>query len=399
MIVEFMRNKMVDVAHLDAETLSVHGVLTDSIYSLELDFKVRISDLVCSEVEGRWLRWTTPQCPRALTFLNEADGFCLAPGIDARIHKTMGRRACRHFANLFIECAYAVRETVKMLRWQAAVVSEPDLTLRDFIERGADDGSATSAEMQNPASSEETLASAVSASNGKASGKFPADVGQSSAGAAVGNQERGFVIDLHLHTAPASPCASSSVDEMIVEAKRIGLDGICLSDHNYLWSAEAVQALREKHNFLVLRVNEIVTEQGDMLVFGFYEDVQGIIRLAELKQRVAAVGGFIVAAHPFRGFLTFGADDVGLTPEKAMAREMFKWVDGVECLNGKVTVTENGLARHVATGLGLPATGGSDAHDVSTVGVCATAFESEIKSEEDLLAALKAGKYRPVNFR
>ena len=82
-----------------------------------------------------------------------------------------------------------------------------------------------------------------------------------------------------------------------------------------------------------------------------------------------------------------------------MAREMFKWVGGVETLNGKVTATENGLAQNVANGLGLSATGGSDAHDVSTVGAYATVFERAINSEEELLAALKEGKYRPVTFR
>ena len=393
-MLEFMRNKVVNVARLDEETLSVHGILDDSIYSLEINFKVNISDLICFAVEGRWLRWTTPECPRALTFLDEVEGFCLKVGIDEKIHKTMGRRACRHFANLFIECGYAARETAKMLSWQAALEEDCELTFKQFMLNGgaAVAGSSVISEKQK-------------ASSGPVSGDAEV-IRQTPVWTAVSTVSEGrasasgnFVIDLHLHTFPASPCASDSVDAMIEEAKRIGLQGVCLSDHNYVWSADAVQVLREKHDFLVLRVNEIVTEQGDMLVFGFYEDVQGIIKLAELKKQVAAVGGFIVAAHPFRGFLTFGADDVGLTAEKAMAREMFKWVDGVETLNGKVTVTENGLALDVANGLGLPATGGSDAHDVSTVGLYATAFEQVINSEEELLAALKEGKYRPVTFR
>lgn len=399
MMLEFMRNKVVDVARLDEETLSVHGVLDDSIYSLELDFKVNVGDLVCSAVEGRWLRWTTPQCPQALTFLEEANGFCLAEGIDNKIHKTVGRRACRHFANLFIECAYAVRETVKLLQWQEAVGNEPDLSFKDFLERGsvAGEPAVAIAERVEPVEKSEPISSSLVAK--KNSGGISSVANESLTGDHGKSDSVGFVIDLHLHTAPASPCASSSVDAMIEEAKRIGLDGICLSDHNYVWSQDAVWALREKHDFLVLRANEIVTEQGDMLVFGFYEDVQGIIKLAELKKRVAAVDGFIVAAHPFRGFLTFGADDVGLTAEKAMAREMFKWVGGVEILNGKVTATENGLAQNVANGLGLSAIGGSDAHDVSTVGVYATAFEQQINSEEELLFALKEGRCRPVTFR
>ncbi len=388
---DFMRHKVVNVAQLDQETLGVHGILDDSIYSIELNFKVHISDLVCSEIEGRWLRWTTTECPKAIDFLKEADGFCLKPGIDDKIHKTVGRRSCRHFANLFIECGHAVRETVKLIHWEQANATDPEISLKQFMQN----------EEQMPAAQAvedpPEIPSATVSENQESPPKSAVQSPKIS-GPGQFNGE-GFVIDMHLHTSPASPCASDSVDAMIEEAKRIGLNGICLSDHNHVWPAEEVQALREKHDFTVLRANEIITEQGDMLVFGFDEDIKGIIKLVALKEKVAAVGGFIVAAHPFRGFLTFGADDVGLTIEKAMDREAFKWVDGVETRNGKVTDTENELAVKVAGGLGLPATGGSDAHDVSTVGTYATVFEQAIDSEQTLLAALKQGRYRPVAFR
>jgi hypothetical protein len=71
----------------------------------------------------------------------------------------------------------------------------------------------------------------------------------------------------------------------------------------------------------------------------------------------------------------------------------------VETLSGKVTATENSFAQNVAKGLGLPATGDSDAHDVSTVGTYATAFEQTINSEKELLSTLKEGRYQPVTFR
>ncbi|MCK5915837.1 MAG: hypothetical protein KAG92_06830, partial [Deltaproteobacteria bacterium] len=85
MISEFNRNKVIDVARLDEATLAVHGILDDTIYSLELDFNVNISDLTCFNVVGRWLRWTTPECPEALKFLAQAEGFCLALGIEDKI--------------------------------------------------------------------------------------------------------------------------------------------------------------------------------------------------------------------------------------------------------------------------------------------------------------------------
>lgn len=395
---DFMRNKVVDVARLDQDTLEVHGILDDSIYSLELDFRVNISDLICSDIKGRWLRWTTPECPRATDFLNEAEGFCLKAGIDDKIHKTIGRHACRHFANLFIECGYAVRETVKLLDWQEARKENPGLSFKQFM---GNDKMVAVVESSVGMETQNTSSGGLSEKDA-ASEKSPKSPEREAPATVSGKPYSGqgnFVIDMHVHTSPASPCASDSVDAMIEAAKGIGLQGICLTDHNYVWSAEAVLALREKHDFLVLRANEIITEQGDMLVFGFYENLQGITKLADLKKQVAAVGGFIVAAHPFRGFLTFGADDVGLTSDSAMAREMFKWVNGVETLNGKVTDTENKLARDVAKGLGLSSTGGSDAHDASTLGVYATAFDEIIDSEESLLAALKQGRYHPVVFR
>ena len=352
MSLEFMRSKLVNVTRADAGNLAVHGVLDDSIYSLELDFKVRLDDLAIHQISGRWLRWTTPECPRALDFLNEAEGFLLDDELDPRIHKSLGRRACRHFANLFLECAEAARAAVAGLEREAAAVV------------------ATPAAAETPAAQ-------------PAAEKLVPRPGE-------------FLVDLHLHTAPASPCASDPVAAMIEAARARGLDAVCLTDHNFLWDEDEVVRLREKYDFPIFRGNEIVSDQGDMLVFGFYEEIRGVIALPELKKRVAAAGGVVIAAHPFRGFLTFGAGDVGLTVAQARQREMFKWVDGIEGLNGRVTEAENRLAREVAASLGLFTTGGSDAHQISEVGLYVTAFPEPVEDESRLVAALRAGSGRPV---
>jgi predicted metal-dependent phosphoesterase TrpH len=208
-----------------------------------------------------------------------------------------------------------------------------------------------------------------------------------------------MTIDLHVHTYPASPCSSASVDPLIEEAKRIGLDGICLTDHNHVWDPARVEELQQKHGFLILRGNEITTNQGDVLVFGLEKDIQGIIDLKELRREVDEADGFMIVAHPFRGFLVVGVDQAGLTPEKAMERPLFDYVDAVEVLNGKVTENENDFALKVTEGLGLPGTGGSDAHEVAEVGMYATEFYEVIKNEQDLIAALKKGAYAPIAFQ
>ena len=162
---------------------------------------------------------------------------------------------------------------------------------------------------------------------------------------------------------------------------------------------ERITALQNEHQFLILRGNEITTSQGDMLVFGLDEDIKGIISIESLRQKVTAANGFIIAAHPFRGFLTFDAAHLGMTPQKAMQSPLFKQVDALEVFNGKVTPKENQFARQVATGLNLPATGGSDAHEITEVGQYATRFTRPIQNEAELVEALKSDNYVAVAYR
>jgi predicted metal-dependent phosphoesterase TrpH len=136
-----------------------------------------------------------------------------------------------------------------------------------------------------------------------------------------------------------------------------------------------------------------------MIVFGLEKEIKGIVKLEELREAVLQARGFMIVAHPFRGFLTFGVGKLGLTPEKAMERPLFKLVDAVEVMNSKVTKKENDFAARVAAGLHLPATGGSDAHEASAVGIYATRFSRVIQNEKGLIEALKSGDYSPIAFR
>ena len=216
---------------------------------------------------------------------------------------------------------------------------------------------------------------------------------------ALAEAPEGFFIDLHVHTSPASPCASSTVEEIIAEAKRIGLDAICLTDHNYLWSADEVERLRKRHDLIILRGNEVTTVQGDMIAFGLEHNIEGIVTLDELHAQVAQAGGFIIAAHPFRGFLAVSGDQLGLEVEKAAARPMFQKVNALEAMNSKVTANENDFCARTAQALSLPATGGSDAHLAHEVGIFATRFAKKITNEAELIAALASGQYEPVPYR
>ena len=359
-MLNFMRNKVVRIFEQHEGRLKVVGLLSDDIYELELEVIIDLPRLKITSIEGRWRRWTTPECPRAIPVLQEAVGMEVGEGFSEKIKKGLGRKSCRHFANLLLECCHAAKDAVLMRGCEpSGRIEEGGVRQGRFREQGQE-------------ISAEDFMEPLGALKGKGGGRIG-----------------GFVVDLHVHTSEKSPCSSVSLEELIIEAKRIGLNAFCLTDHNTMWDKEVVERISRRYDFLVLRGNEVTTDQGDVLVFGWEEEVRGIMKLAELREDVINRGGFMIAAHPFRGFLTFDTSALGLTPEKASERKIFEAVDAVEVLNSKVTQKENAFALEVAKRLGLPVTGGSDAHELAELGIYATVFSHAIRTERELVEALK----------
>ena len=203
-------------------------------------------------------------------------------------------------------------------------------------------------------------------------------------------------IDLHIHTAPLSACSYIEPLELIDEARRLKLDGICLTEHQVVWDRAEVDQLAEEAGIRIFRGNEFTTNQGDILVFGFYEDIKELLLIQELRDKVTAAGGYMIAAHPFRGFKTFGIGQLQMTVEQACKRKVLEFVDAVEIGNGKLSPDENEMAGKVAAKLGLPGTGGSDAHRVDEIATWVTEFEKDIEDENELLRELHGGRFRAV---
>ena len=134
-----------------------------------------------------------------------------------------------------------------------------------------------------------------------------------------------------------------------------------------------------------------------MLVFGYYEDVLDEVPLDELCRRVHAAGGVVFAAHPYRrgawSLADFDRRGVSLAPGAAPG------IDGIETLNGQWRDEVNDQAARLAARWGLPGIGGSDAHAVGMVAKAATRFDRSIRSDADLVTALKEGRYQPVRLR
>ena len=57
------------------------------------------------------------------------------------------------------------------------------------------------------------------------------------------------------------------------------------------------------------------------------------------------------------------------------------------------------LAKQVAEKLGVPGTGGSDAHNVDDVGTFVTVFDQDIDNDQQLVEALFSGNFRAESGR
>ena len=200
-------------------------------------------------------------------------------------------------------------------------------------------------------------------------------------------------IDLHIHTRPRSTCSAIDPEELMEAARQAGLDGICLTEHQNRWPPEEVEELSRTGGIRIFQGNEVTTNRGDILVLGYDRDIKGVVAIQDLRKEVEAVGGLMIAAHPFRGFLLFGISQLQLSVEQACKRNVFQYVDGLEISNCKVTDPENDMARQVGERLGLVGVAGSDAHYPEDVGKCVMVFQREIRSERDLIEEIRARRF------
>ncbi|MEW6299958.1 MAG: CehA/McbA family metallohydrolase [Thermodesulfobacteriota bacterium] len=205
-----------------------------------------------------------------------------------------------------------------------------------------------------------------------------------------------MLIDLHTHTCHLSSCSSLSLAELIARCRAAGLDGICLTEHDKMWSAEDLAQSTAPSDFLILRGMEVSTVQGHVLVYGLPGPVDGLWSLRRLREVADEYGAVLVKSHPLRdGHVKVRPDGTPRDGEIGM----FALYDALEIWSGGESDTANALAASLARAYGFRGVGGGDVHAPSEVGRFATRFERDILSEADLAAELRAGRFTAVDLR
>jgi hypothetical protein len=209
---------------------------------------------------------------------------------------------------------------------------------------------------------------------------------------------------MHVHTTRGAADSSLTPDELVQEARRIGLTGVNITEHDRVWDSRLLDEFREKSGLFVSRGMEVSTDMGHIIAIGLTTYMPGIRKAAELRRVLDEAGGFMIVAHPFRHFFDpihfrrDGRPPFDMTPEEAAERmPVFRLVDAIEVANGGSTARENQFGLNVAQALGKRGIGSSDCHSTNGVGYYVTVFEEELRSQEQMLEALRAGRCYPAS--
>jgi predicted metal-dependent phosphoesterase TrpH len=181
-------------------------------------------------------------------------------------------------------------------------------------------------------------------------------------------------MDLHIHSIFSSD-GRERPEDIVKYAKKIGLDGIAILDHNDIQgSLRAYEMSREMEDFLVVRGVEVSTEAGHMIGYGVYESIPSLMSIEETIETIRDLGGIAVVPHPYRFWS-------GIGEGPALSHEF----SAIETQNSRCTARNNRRSGRLARKLKLGQTGGTDSHTLDEIGKAFTLFEGHPTSEDEVI--------------
>jgi predicted metal-dependent phosphoesterase TrpH len=195
-------------------------------------------------------------------------------------------------------------------------------------------------------------------------------------------------IDLHTHSL-FSGDGVSSPEELIEAARKKGLHGFAITDHN---TCEAVDYMLEKgfmreggeavDNFLVIPGVEVTTAEGHLLCIGTTLPYLKGRPAREVCEIIHDRGGIAIPPHPY---------DLFRAGIRFQTLETLP-IDALEVFNAATTLRRyNRYAFKYAQVRGLPMTAASDAHHAAAVGTAYTIVNTDDFSVKGVLAQILKG--------
>jgi thiamine kinase-like enzyme/predicted metal-dependent phosphoesterase TrpH len=196
-----------------------------------------------------------------------------------------------------------------------------------------------------------------------------------------------MLLEMHCHTSEHSSCSHVDAARLVDRIFRKGLEGVCFTDHHFLWPQDELQALRRRVEvpdyFLILTGQEVSTaDAGDVLVYGATEIIPKGTPLPAIRKQFPQAA--LVWAHPYRNGKKPGGE--------ALLNPLF---DGIEIFSSNHSVAENTWGLRDWHRYRFTAIAGTDTHGESYAGSYPTLFDHPVKTIEELVEELKRGRCRP----
>lgn len=194
--------------------------------------------------------------------------------------------------------------------------------------------------------------------------------------------------DIHIHTSYSD--GANSPEDVIKHAKKIGLSGIAITDHDTARGYENAKKYNSK-NFKIIPGIEITSAKGHIISLDAAIEVPLFTPAEEVVEKIHDAGGIAIAAHPYDRFRG-GVGDL-----------IYKLnFDAIEVYNGRVIMSRKGASsiKKIARNLGITKTGGSDAHSLREIGnVCIEVNEDPIDAikNNDVKIILENGIKRKID--
>jgi hypothetical protein len=188
----------------------------------------------------------------------------------------------------------------------------------------------------------------------------------------------GLKIDLHVHTRYSGD-SSITLKQVVAFAKKRGLDGVAITDHNTVKGALKLKT----RDILVVPGIEVSTLNGHLLGLNVTTPIPAKLGIEETVHLIHEAGGIAVAPHPTAFY-------------KSPPSRRVSSYDAVEVMNASSVPFSvlTYFSKRFAEGLGLPQTGGSDSHYAPEIGSAYTVVEADAAVDE-IVSAIKNGDVFP----
>ncbi|MEM4704567.1 MAG: CehA/McbA family metallohydrolase [Candidatus Bathyarchaeia archaeon] len=179
-------------------------------------------------------------------------------------------------------------------------------------------------------------------------------------------------LDLHVHT-HYSYDSLITPEELVAYAKKKGLDGVAITDHERLDSA---QKIAKQTDFFIIPGMEIASKHGHIVALNLKEPVPKGLTAEETVSKIHEAGGIAVACHP----ITFFKGSLG--------RHADAKFDAIEVINSTAFPFHYSVkkARQLALRLNTPQVGGTDAHYAPQIGYAYTLVEADLQVDSVIKA-------------